>query len=88
MEDREILEMILTRLTFLRLSAQTYSRLGNLMGPLITCIKALASQSCELARVHELEVDLASRDKEFVEWARAFIFNLKKIKDIRPFDRC
>ena len=55
MTDAEILEMKIKRLTFLRLAAQTYSRLGNLLGPLITCIKALASRSCELANINELE---------------------------------
>ena len=72
--------------SFQRLSAQTYSRLGNLLGPLITCIKALASHSCEIANVNELEEDL--RDKNFVHWARVFIVNLKRIKDIKSFRGC
>ena len=42
MADSEILKMKITRMTFLRLAVQTYSRLGNLLGPLITCIKVLA----------------------------------------------
>ena len=75
-------------MTFLRLSAQTYRRLGNLLGPLITGIKILASRSCELAGIHELEEDLSSRDESFVEFARGFIINLKKVKEIRPFARC
>ena len=75
-------------MTFLRLSAQTYSRLGNLLGPLITAIKILASRSCELAGVHELEVDLEDRDNEFVKFAREFIVNLKNVKHIKPFARC
>ena len=75
-------------MTFLRLSAQTYSRLGNLLGPLITAIKIFASRSCELAGVHELETDLEDRDKEFVKFAREFIVNLKNVKNIRPFARC
>ena len=79
MEISEIMKMKITRMTFLRLSAQTYSRLGNLLGPLITGIKILASRSCELAGIHELEVDLSSR---------GFIINLKKVKEIRPFARC
>ena len=88
MTDAEILEMKIMKLTFLRLAAQTYSRLGNLLGPLITCIKALASHSCELANINELEEDLSGRDKDFVDWARVFIVNLKKIKDVKPFRRC
>ena len=77
-----------TRMTFLRLSAQTYSRLGNLLGPLITTIKILASRSCELAGINELEVDLKDRDEEFVTFAKEFIVNLRKVKQIRPFARC
>ena len=39
MEISEIMKMKITRMTFLRLFAQTYSRLGNLLGPL--CFKEL-----------------------------------------------
>ena len=88
MEVEEIMKMVITRMTFLRLSAQTYSRLGNLLGPLITAIKSLASRSCELAGVHELEVDLKDRDEEFVKFAKEFIVNLTNVKQIRPFPRC
>ena len=77
----------MARLLFLRLSAQTYCRLGNLLGPLITCIKALSSRACELAGVHELELDLEERDPAFVYWERTFIRNLKHIKEISPFRR-
>ena len=75
-------------MTFLRLSAQTYSRLGNLLGPLITAIKILASRSCELAGINELDVDLEDRDAQFVKFAREFIVNLRKVKQIKPFARC
>ena len=54
MEVSEIMNMRIIRMTFLRLSTQTYSRLGNLLGPLITAIKILASRSCKLAGIHEL----------------------------------
>ena len=57
MKTEDIMKVVISRMTFLRLSAQTYSRLGNLLGPLITAIKILASRSCELAGVHELEAD-------------------------------
>ena len=66
MEDELIMKMKITRLLFLRLSAQTYCRLGNLIGPIITCIKALSSRACEIAGVHELELDLEERDLDFV----------------------
>ena len=88
MKVEEIMNMCITRMTFLRLSAQTYSRLGNLLGPLITAIKILASRSCELAGINELDVDLEDRDAQFVKFAREFIVNLRKVKQIKPFARC
>jgi len=88
MEISEIMKMKITRMTFLRLSAQTYSRLGNLLVPLITGINILASRSCELAGIHELQENLRSRDESFVKFARGFIINFKKVKEIRPFARC
>ena len=88
MDVTEIMNMRITRMTFLRLSAQTYSRLGNLLGPLITAIKILASPSCELAGINELEVDLKDRDEQFVIFAKELIINLRKVKQIRPFARC
>ena len=87
MPDEHIIKMKITRLLFLHLSAQTYCRLGNLIGPIITCIKALSSRACKIAGVNELEVDLEDRDPDFVQWARVFIKNLKQIKEIQPFRR-
>ena len=42
MKTEDIMKMVITRMTFLRLSAQTYSRLENLLGPLITAIKIIS----------------------------------------------
>ena len=33
-------------------------------------------------------MDLKDRDEEFVKFAKEFIVNLKKVKQIRPFARC
>ena len=87
MENELIMKLKITRLLFLRLSAQTYGRLGNLIGPIITCIKAKSSRACEIAGVHELELDLEERVPDFVHWSRIFIKNLKHIKEILPFRR-
>ena len=38
--------------------------------------------------MQELDEDLSYRDKSFVDFARIFIINLKKVKEIRPFKRC
>ena len=87
MEIKEIIEAPLSRLTFLRLTAQSYNKLQNLLGPLITSIKALASRNCELASVKEIEMDLAPRDPEFIAWARKFIIGLRGVNGIIPFRR-
>jgi hypothetical protein len=88
MSDSKIMELPIKRMVFLRLSAQTYLKLANLLGPLIMSTKALSSRSCELASLDELEVDLEDRDPEFVKYARKYIINLKKIDTIVPFPRC
>ena len=67
-------------MSFLRLTAQTYCLLKNLLGPLVTTMKALASRSCELATVDEMELDLSQRDPEFVTLAKKFLLNLRNIK--------
>ena len=77
MEISEIMKMKITRMTFLRLSTQTYSRQGNLLGPLITAIKILASRSCKLAGIHELEVDLNDRDEPFIVFAKEYLYEKK-----------
>ena len=87
MSDEDIMNAVLTRLTFLQLTAQSYCLLKNLLSPLITTTKALASCSYELASIDELELDLASRDPEFIAWIKKFLINLKNIGKIRPFDR-
>ena len=35
-----------------------------------------------------MELDLTERDPDFVKLAREFIFHLRKIEDIIPFERC
>ena len=87
MTKEEIMDLIITRMTFLRLSAQTYNKLANLLGPLILSLKVLSSRSCELASVDELELDLTERDPDFTKYARQFILNLQRIKEIVPFKR-
>ena len=50
--------------------------------------KGLSSRACELAGVDELEVDLETKDPEFVAWAKTYIINLRNIEEILPFRRC
>jgi hypothetical protein len=75
-------------MTFLRLSAQTYNKLANVLGPLMFSTKVLSSRACELASVNELNEDLAERDPEFVIFCRQFILNLRNVDKILPFPRC
>ena len=88
MADEEIKNLVISRLLWLRVCAQSYSRLGNLLAPVIMSCKVLASRSCELSSTEEMEVDLTSRDPEFVEVSRNFLLNLKMIQDqVQPFQR-
>ena len=87
MTEEDIMNLVITRMTFLRLSAQTYNKLANLLGPLIFSLKVLSSRSCELASVDELEMDLSETDPDFVKYAKQFILNLKRIDEITPFKR-
>ena len=88
MSDEEIGEIKISRMTFLRISAQTYDKMSNILGPLMFSCKVLSSRACELASVDELEEDLASRDPGFVDFCRGFIANLKRVEQIVPFSRC
>ena len=87
MSNEEIMQAPLSRLTFLRLTAQTYCKLMNLLGPLITSTKALALRACELASNHEMELNLETKDTDFCLWAKKFLINLKNINNIQPFRR-
>ena len=53
MTDQEIQDLPITRMTFLRLSAQCYCKLANLLGPLMFATKVLTSRACEIASVDE-----------------------------------
>ena len=79
MSEEEVLNLPITRMTFLRLSAQTYNKLANVLGPLMFSTKVLSSRACELASVNELNEDLAERDPEFVIFCRQFILNLRNV---------
>ena len=90
MTSQHILDTPVSRLTLLRITAQTYCKLQNLLGPLVMSTKALSSRAwaCELSNVNELEVDLKSKDPEFAASAQGYIVNLRKIDQILPFRRC
>ena len=87
MSDKQILETPITRLIIMRLAAQSYNRLQDILGPLTTSIKGLVSRSCELASIDEMNVDLEARDAGFCSVVRKFIMNLRKVAEIRPFRR-
>ena len=63
MTDQEIQNMPITRMTFLRLSAQCYCKLANILGPLMFATKELTSRACEIATIDELNLDLQERDE-------------------------
>ena len=88
MTDEEVRGIIITRMIFLRISAQTYDKMAYILGPLMFSCKVLSSRACELASVNELEEDLIHRDPEFVEFCKEFLINLKKVDQIIPFPRC
>ena len=88
MTSQQILDSPVSRLTHLRITAQTYCKLQNLLGPLVMSTKALSSRACELSNVNELELDLKTKDPEFAAWALGYIVNLRKITQILPFRRC
>ena len=88
MLSQQILDTPVSRLTLLRISAQTYCKLQNLSGPLVMSTKALSSRACELSDVNELEVDLKSKDPECAAWAQGYIVILRKIDQIMPFRTC
>ena len=85
MSEEDVLKLPITRMTFLRVSAQTYNKLANVLGPLMFSTKVLSSRACELASVNELNKDLAERDPEFVTFC---ILNLRNVDKILPFPRC
>jgi len=87
MSNEGILSFPINRLTLLRLTAQTYCRLQNILGPLIISIKALSSRACELASPEELELPVRERDPTFVGLVQKFIMNLRHFDKILPFQR-
>ena len=87
MNDDEIAAVPITRLIIMRLAAQSFNRLQDILGPLTTSIKGLVSRSCELASTEEMSLDLEARDPNFCGTVRKFIMNLRKVDQIRPFRR-
>ena len=88
MTDQEIQDLPITRMIFLRFSAQTYCKLANLLGPLMFATKVLSSRACELATVDEPNLDLQECDPDFVTLCREFIGNLRRVENIFSFKHC
>ena len=87
LQETELKPKDITRLTWMRLTAQTFDRLGNLLGPIVMSMKILASRACEMVNVQQMNVPLISIDTEFVKISLEFLENLKKIGSVKPFPR-
>jgi hypothetical protein len=87
MSEDTIMEIAISRLLWMRICAQTFSRLGNLLAPVIMSCKILASRACELASTDEMTLDLSPRDVEFVDTSKQFLLNLRRIDQVKPFKR-
>ena len=88
MSTEEVMSHEISRLTLLRLSAQTYDKFYYILGPLMVACKILASHACELATLGDMEVDLRERDYDFVRLCQAFILCMRNAGEIIPFERC
>ena len=65
MADADIMKMKITRLIFLLLSAQTYCRLTNLIGPLVTCIKAKLFKTAEPVFMNSITIrEMSLRERK------------------------
>ena len=69
MTEEEIRTVPITRLLWLRLSAQTFDVMGAWLGPLVMALKIFASRACEISTPAEMKLDLKERDQEFCEKA-------------------
>ena len=55
----------MTRRTLSRLCAQTYSRLGVMLGPVVMAMKICVSRACEIMGPTELDLPIAAKDANF-----------------------
>ena len=66
MTEQQVLQQDISRLTLLRLAAQTYDKLAYILGPLMLACKVLSSRACELATLKEMEMSPKDCDPGFV----------------------
>ena len=84
MTKEQVLQQDISRLTLLRLAAQTYDKLAYILGPLMLACKVLSSRACELASLKEMEMSLKDRDPGFVKLCQNFILCMRKAGEIIP----
>ena len=77
----------LTRRNLSRLAAQTYSRLGTMLAPLIMALKICVSRSCEIMGPTELDVPIATKDIKFARTAKQICKEIPKLKRLKPFPK-
>ena len=77
----------ITRRNLSRLAAQTYSRLGMMLAPLIMALKICVSRSCEIMQNTELDVPIATKDIKFARTAKQICKEIPKLKRLKPFNK-
>ena len=70
-----------------RLTAQAYSRLGMMLGPIVMALKILTSRACEIMGPEELDEPIAAKDVNFAKTIGKICQELPQIKDLKPFPK-
>ena len=70
-----------------RLTAQAYSRLGMMLGPIVMALKILTSRACEIMGPDELDEPIAAKDVNFAKTIGKTCQELPQIKNLKPFPK-
>ena len=67
--------------------AQTYSRLGVMLGPVVMAMKICVSRACEIMWPDELDIPIATKDANFAKTVARVCQELPKLIDLKPFPK-
>ena len=77
----------ITRRHLMRLCSQLHDYTERHIGPIKSSMKLLVSRACDIVDNANIDKPLENYDQPFAETTKSFLKNLKKIKDLKPFQR-
>ena len=85
--DTDLDKIQITRRHLMRLCSQLHDYTERHIGPVKSSMKLLVSRACDIVDNANIDKPIENYDQSFADTVKCFLKNLKKINELKPFQR-